>query len=147
MNVQYINVRNVKRDTTHCSVCVEQPSSEVVLSRVLFTFVECNESREVFNSVVIECCVQSDKQGDRATISDRQHTIVCIIDPNSPYISAYDIHEWIYDQLQVQEHSLTMIQFDGTKRHMYLKFVDDKYIQDLLQSDDKQVEMQMVKSP
>jgi len=37
-------------------VCVEQPSSAVVLSGALFTFVECSESREALNSVVIVLC-------------------------------------------------------------------------------------------
>jgi len=73
-------------------------------------------------------------------MSDRQRTIVCIFDPNSPRVSAYDIHEWIHDQLQVQEHALTMIQIDGTKMHVFFKFVDDKYIQDLLQSTDGRAE-------
>ena len=33
-----------------------------------------------------------------------------------------------------------MIQIDETKGHMFLKFVDDKYIQELLQSTDGRVE-------
>jgi hypothetical protein len=65
---------------------------------------------------------------------ERQHTVVCIFDPRSPRISAFEIHEWIYEQLHVPENSLTMIQIDGIRRRVYLKFVDEKYVKNLLQT-------------
>ena len=64
-------------------------------------------------------------------MAEQQHTMVCIFDPNSPCISAYEIHEWIHDQLQVLEQLLSI---DGIKIHIFLKFVDDLYIQNILQS-------------
>jgi hypothetical protein len=66
-------------------------------------------------------------------MAERKHTVVCIFDPNSPRISAFEIHEWIYEQLHVSESSRAMIQRDGIRRHVYLKFVDDTYVTDLLQ--------------
>jgi len=56
-------------------------------------------------------------------MAERMHTIVCIFDSTSPRISAYEIHEWFNDQLQVEDHSLTVIKIDGKKGtyfiHMY----------------------------
>jgi len=48
------------------------------------------------------------------TMAECKHTILCIFDPTSPRISAYEIREWIHDQLQVPYHSLTMIEIYGT---------------------------------
>jgi len=86
------------------------------------------------------------KQGNfvRSYMAERNHTMVCIFDPTSPRISAYEIHEWIHDQLQVSEQSLTMIQIDGTKRNVFLNFVCDTYIQNILQSTNGSVEYRHV---
>jgi hypothetical protein len=73
-------------------------------------------------------------------MAERKHTVVCIFDPNSPRISAFEIHEWIYDQLHVSENSLTMIHIDGIRRHVYLQFVDDTYVTDLLQITNSRME-------
>jgi hypothetical protein len=60
--------------------------------------------------------------------------VLCNFDPTSPRISAFEIHEWIHDQLRVPEKSMTMIQIDGPKRQVYIKLVEIAYVQALLQS-------------
>jgi hypothetical protein len=65
-------------------------------------------------------------------MGERQHTFLCIFDQSSPRISTYKIHEWIHDQLQVQEHSVLKIQIGRPKRQIYVKFTDDSYARDIL---------------
>jgi len=71
---------------------------------------------------------------NKGIMSERQNTVVCSFDSKSPRISALDIHEWIFEQLHVPENVVTMVQIDGTRRQMYVKFTDFQYLQDLLHS-------------
>jgi hypothetical protein len=39
-------------------------------------------------------------------VSERHNTIVCIFDHGSPRITAFYIHEWVYDTLRLEEDSV-----------------------------------------
>jgi hypothetical protein len=58
-------------------------------------------------------------------------------DQASPLISAYEIHEWLYDCLHMQEQSLLIIQIDGTKRQVFFKFLDGTFTTFLRKSKDR----------
>jgi hypothetical protein len=62
-----------------------------------------------------------------------------MFDLKSPRISAFDIHEWLYEQLHIDENTLTKIRIDGIKRHIDLKFVEDKHVIDILQASNGQL--------
>ena len=51
----------------------------------------------------VEClhvwCSDSPGKFAISIMTELQHTAVCIFDPTSPRISAYEIHEWIQEQL------------------------------------------------
>jgi hypothetical protein len=65
-------------------------------------------------------------------MSDRQNTLVCALDMKNPRISAYHIHEWILEKLNLPEEELNMIQIDGPKRHVYIKFKNTERMQQIL---------------
>jgi predicted regulator of Ras-like GTPase activity (Roadblock/LC7/MglB family) len=58
----------------------------------------------------------------------RSNTIVLSFDPASPRISAFEIHEWLHDELRVQEQKVTMVQIEGIKRQVYVKLTDRDYM-------------------
>jgi hypothetical protein len=47
----------------------------------------------------------------------------------SPKISAYNIHEWVYTKLQLPEDDISMLQIDGPRRKVYIKFVSSESMQ------------------
>jgi hypothetical protein len=53
-------------------------------------------------------------------MGEGQNKIVCIFDMRSPRIAAYNIHEWIYAKLRLQEDEIRMIQTDGSRRRVYI---------------------------
>jgi hypothetical protein len=69
----------------------------------------------------------------RHAMGERQNTFVCAFDTQSSRISAYEIHDWIYETLCLRE-SDVMIQIDGPKRHVYIKLNDSQRMQELLTS-------------
>jgi hypothetical protein len=73
-------------------------------------------------------------------MGERQKTFVCAFDPQSPRISAYEIHEWIYDTLCLRESEVVIIQIDGPKRHVYIKLIDPSLMQDILTSTTRNAE-------
>jgi hypothetical protein len=71
-------------------------------------------------------------------MGERQNTLVCIFDPKSPRISAYNIHEWIFESLRLEVDDLFMIQVDGPKRHVCIKFKNTDKLQQILSANKAQ---------
>jgi len=72
-------------------------------------------------------------------MSDRLNTIVCGFDPRSPRINAFHIHEWIYENLHIAEENIRMIQVDGPRKHIYIKFTDEESMNTILQNTEGQL--------
>jgi hypothetical protein len=73
-------------------------------------------------------------------MGERQNTIACIFDMRSPRITTYNIHEWIYAKLHLQEDENRMIQIDGPRRQVYIKFISAERLQSKLQDIQEQQE-------
>jgi hypothetical protein len=67
-------------------------------------------------------------------MAERRNTVVCNFELVSPSITALKIHEWIHDVLRIPEQTVQVIQIDGTKRQMYIKFIDNECILDLIRA-------------
>jgi hypothetical protein len=65
-------------------------------------------------------------------MSESRNTLACFFDPTSPRLTAIETHEWIHSQLKVTEHSVLMIQIDGTRRQVFIKFTEFNFLQDIL---------------
>ena len=52
-------------------------------------------------------------------MGERQNTIVCAFDIKRPRISTYDINEWIYAQLRLEDNEVLMVQIHGPQRRVY----------------------------
>jgi len=76
--------------------------------------------------------IQSLDLHDLIIMSERRNTIVCIFDQHSPKITAFRIDEWIHDSLQLEEDEVSMIQIDGPRRRVYIKFVNEMRMQRVL---------------
>ena len=52
--------------------------------------------------------------------------------PCQPTYLCFDIQEWIHSHLQVAEHSVLLIQIDGLRRQVFIKFTDPSYVHYIL---------------
>ena len=55
-------------------------------------------------------------------MEERQNTIFCEFDQSSLRITAYHIHELIFDNLRLPDADIRTIQIDGPRRRVYIKF-------------------------
>jgi hypothetical protein len=63
-----------------------------------------------------------------------------MFDIKSPRISAFNIHEWIFETLKLAEEDLYMIQIDGPRRHVYIKFKNAEQVHTVLNESEGQRE-------
>jgi len=65
-------------------------------------------------------------------MSDRQNTIVCCFDPKIPRITAFQIYDWIHEKLSLEEEDILMIQIDGTRAQVFIKFANGGSMLDVI---------------
>ena len=57
----------------------------------------------------------------------------------SPRVTAFQIHEWIYEKMQLPENDIRMIQIDGPRRHVFIKFTNTERMKSVLQETNGQM--------
>ena len=66
-------------------------------------------------------------------MTGRPNTLVCSFDPASPRITAWDIHEWIHEALQIPEQDVLLVQIDGLRRQVYIKLTTSEQVIAIIQ--------------
>jgi hypothetical protein len=61
---------------------------------------------------------------------------MCAFDINSPRITAFEIHEWIFSTLSSDEQDIRMIQVDRIRRQVFIKLVDMQKVHDIITQSD-----------
>jgi len=73
-------------------------------------------------------------------MAERKNTVVCTFEATSPKTSAVDIHEWCFNDLKVTEDILLAIQIDGVKKQVFIKFTEQRHVDNILQMTNGQIE-------
>jgi len=55
-------------------------------------------------------------------------------DTSSPKVNAYQIHEWLYEKVNLREDDIRVVQIDGPSRKVYVKFVTLEKMTNILQT-------------
>lgn len=129
----WVSCRSLAGDCVFESlVCCEQRCEKLVPA-----LTAANRVSE-FQSECSECIVRRRRavqfsQTVRHIVAERKNTITCSFDPQSPRITAYEIHEWIYEKLKIPGDGVAMIQIDGPKRQVFIKLKQNSEIIRIIQ--------------
>lgn len=72
-------------------------------------------------------------------MGESRKPLVTTIDKSSPRISVYEIHEWIYNMLRLEEGGVLMLQIDGPARQVYIKLITENVMISVLERTNGQV--------
>jgi hypothetical protein len=67
-------------------------------------------------------------------MTERRNTIICTFESSAPKLSAYEMHEWIFEMLRISEEEVLVIQIDGQRRQVFIKLTDQAATTKLLRT-------------